>query len=104
IINDTLLLDTTIVRYADTAFESAALYSLGMEQNLKINAGYISRPGLPLDPARDTMLYIFKLDTTAGEADTLHFVYNAFNHFISNNCGFTNFFQLMSVSATGQLI
>lgn len=103
-LNDTLLLDTTIIRYADTAFEAPAFHTIGMEQNIQINASYATRIGAPLDPGRDTMFYVLKLDTAEAAADTLQFVYSAFNHFISNNCGFTNFFQLQSVTATGQLV
>lgn len=104
ILNDTLLLDTTIIRYADTAFEAPVFYTIDMERNLQIIPSFATRVGVPLDPRSDTIRYIFKLDSTADETDTLRFAYSASNHFISNNCGFTNFFQLRSVEASGQLV
>lgn len=98
LINDTTLLDTTIISYRDTGLKAPAMFSLDMPQNIIVNgsknATYL---GIPLEPGLPSMRYVLQFDTAVAAFDTITYYYQTKNHFISNACGYTNNFHIDSI-------
>lgn len=58
----------------------------------------------PFNPEKDSIRYRFTADTTTKEYDTLTFFYTSSPHFISNNCGYTYYYNLDSVKSTNHVL
>lgn len=102
---DSVLVDTTVVRYKDTLFKSPVLISIGMANNIRvIGSQYNNFIGAPLNPDTHSLRYALVYDTTKSMSDTITYFYNSSVHFISNACGFTNFYHIDSVRTTKHLI
>lgn len=102
---DSVLVDTTIIRYKDTFFNSPIMISIDMPQNVisfgSPNSNFL---GIPLNPDSNRISYALQYDTTKNEFDTLTYFYHSSVHFISNACGFTHYYQLDSLQTTHHLI
>lgn len=102
---DSVYVDTTFVQYKDTFFKSPTLISIGMPQNIIIfGSQYNNYIGAPLNPGSGHIRYALIYDTTQVVSDTLTYFYHSSVHFISNACGFTNFYHIDSVQATKHLL
>lgn len=56
---------------------------------------------LPLNPNADSARYVVQPDSALSTFDTITFYYNRKLQFLSNACGYTYFFSLKNVKATG---
>lgn len=94
------VLDST---FRDTILRAAEIQVIGEDSTLRIvsNGNYT---GVPFNPAKDTIRYRFRVDTAATLFDTLVFYYDPVVHFVSNNCGYTYYFNLRNVKVTGHAI
>ncbi|HTN39441.1 MAG TPA: DUF6452 family protein [Arachidicoccus sp.] len=102
--NDTLI-DTLIVSYRDTSLATPLLKSLDQPKTfLSYGNITISYLGVPLNPGTDSIRYALQYDTTIADYDTITYYYQTTTHFISNNCGFTNYFFIDSIHVTGNFI
>lgn len=101
LINDTTLLDTTIVSYRDTAMPAPTMYSLYMSKNLQVIGDKNSSVlGIPLEGTQQTMTYVLQYDTAVAFYDTITYYYQTKLYFISNDCGYTHNYILDSISTT----
>ena len=96
-INDTLTIDTATPAPLLVAVTSSA----------KQGYLYTSRSSftLSLSPVADTALWLFQPDTVANTLiDTIVFRYERQLQFISNACGYVNYYELLSVGNTTHTI
>lgn len=102
--NDTLI-DTVIISYPDTTLEAPLMRSLDQPKTF-LSYGNITIPylGVPLNPETDSIRYALQYDTAIAVYDTITYYYQTTTHFISNNCGFTNYFLIDSIHVTGNFI
>lgn len=102
---DSVYVDTTFVQYKDTFFKSPVLISIGMPQNIMIfGSQYNNFIGAPFNPDYGHIKYALIYDTTQAASDTISYFYHSSVHFISNACGFTNFYHIDSVQATKHIL
>ncbi|SRR5690554_671431 len=100
-VRDDILVDTTIITYRDTGLLQPIIYSIDLDPNVIIYGEEgVTMMGVPLDPRREQLSFVLQADTLEDIRDTLTYFYQSSNHFISNACGFTNYFLLDSVRST----
>jgi hypothetical protein len=94
--------DSTIIQYSDSFMRSPLMLSLDTDSIY----GVIGTPngtstlGIALNPNTDSMRYLVQFDTALAHFDTITFFYKPSIHFISNNCGYTHYFNIDSVHVT----
>ena len=103
---DTSLRDTTYIIEDDTFLEAPRftaldLNSQGIYQVTGVSTAVI---GVALDAAKDSMRYTIQTDTLSGDIDTITFYYRPSLFFVSNNCGYTNYFDLDSIRVTKNVL
>ncbi len=99
--------DTFVLQYNTTRLLNPGMYTLDVDSIYSIIGGPNGEDHLsvPLNPRADSMRYRFLSDTTVkSNADTFTFYYTSSVHFISNDCGYTNFYKLDSVRSTRHLV
>lgn len=98
---DTSLRDTTYITAKDTILLAPRLTALDQTSVFyQVTGSAVSVLGVALDPAKDSMRYRIQTDTLAAASDTITFYYKPSLFFISNNCGYTNYFTLDSIRIT----
>lgn len=98
---DTSLRDTTYITAKDTILEAPRLTALDLSTVFyQVTGAGVSVLGVALDPARDSMRFKIQADTLIAASDTITFYYKPSLFFISNNCGYTNYFTLDSIHIT----
>lgn len=89
----------------DTALPAAMLVPLDADTNLVLLGGNSSKLSLFLSPLQDSCRYLLVPDSaTPGFYDTLFFYYTRQQHFLSNACGYTYFYELSGVRSTNFLL
>jgi len=105
IYQDTIHIDTSVVSFKDTGLAAPAMFSLDMPQNIISYGGRNSTMiGIPFEPNIPSMRYVIQFDTTTAVYDTITYYYKTSNHFISNACGFTNYFHIDSIHITKNIL
>lgn len=101
---DTSIRDTTYIVAEDSFLLSPRFTALDIEplfyQVTGASTNATNIMGVALDPARDSMRFSIKTDTASNLVDTVTFFYTTSLFFISNNCGYTNYFNLDSLRIT----
>lgn len=98
--------DTYYISFRDSPLINPGMYTLDVTPAYRI-VGDESESVLPtpLNPGKDSMRYRILFDTAvSANADTLTFFYTSSVHFISNNCGYTNYFNIDSVHITKNVL
>jgi hypothetical protein len=98
--------DTYYISFRDSQLINPGMYTLDVTPAYRI-VGDERESVLPtpLNPNKDSMRYLILFDTAvSGSADTLTFFYTSSVHFISNNCGYTNYFYIDSVHVTKHVL
>lgn len=99
IVTDSTVRDTTIVTYYDTFMAAPYFQSLDFDSTVGIlgDRGTNLIP-LPLNPDVDSIRYLVVPDTADfSSIDTLVIYYTPKVYFISNNCGYTYYYNIDSV-------
>lgn len=99
--------DTFQLQYTPRRLLSPGMYALDVDSLYSVigSANGEDRLSVPLNPRSDSMRYRFMADTSRkAAADTLTFYYTSSVHFISNDCGYTNYYQLDSVHTTKNVV
>lgn len=95
---DSVLVDTTLFMYRDTLLPYLqAIYDDGSNKFNVISGEGTNSLTLLLNPNASSTRYAVTYDTTSGIVDTLIVNYNTVPVFISNDCGFTNFYNIEDV-------
>jgi hypothetical protein len=82
--------------------DSITLFGIGKESSrLYSKSLNLSAISLPLDPSTGNCGFVIKINDIT---DTLKFVYNAFPHLISKECGFTFYYSLDTTLVYGSAI
>ena len=101
---DTSIRDTTYIVAEDTFLIAPRFTAIDMGtiiyQVTGSNTNATNILGVALDPARDSMRFQIQTDTLSTLIDTITFFYQTSLFFISNNCGYTNYFDLDSMRIT----
>lgn len=93
----------TVLR--DTALPAAMLVPLDADTNVVLLGGHTSKLSLFLSPLQDSCRYLLVPDTAFPLFhDTLFFYYSRTQHFLSNACGYTYFYELSGVQSTYYLL
>lgn len=97
-------IDTTYIKkartnYKDTFLPTATITVLGEDKNFLIGSTGTSIGPL-LNPDKDSIRYSLRIDTITALYDTITFFYESSVHFISNNCGYTYYFNLQNVKSS----
>lgn len=102
ILTDTSAIDTTIISYRDTLLATPTMATFSYDSNFIITGlNNISTMPFSLDPDLETIQYIVTPDANEPDStDTLTVNYQSELHFISNDCGFTYYYDLVSASIT----
>lgn len=98
--------DTYYISFRDTPLINPGMYTLDVTPAYRI-VGDESESVLPtpLNPNKGSMRYRILFDTAVStSSDTLTFFYTSSVHFISNNCGYTNYFNIDSVHVTKHVL
>lgn len=113
-VRDTVKLDTIpgttdsfILQYNSKLLISPGMFTLDVDSFLGIigSANGSSQLSVPLNPNADSMRYRLVFDTSqVAQADTVTFYYTSSVHFISNSCGYTNYYNLDSVRSTKNVV
>jgi hypothetical protein len=107
---DTLKVDTfttkidTVPWLRDSFMKTPEMYVLDEDSLSGIVIYGAASLYVPLDPARDSIRYLFRTDTTATLIDTLTFYYTPVVHFINNSCGYTYYYNLQKVITTHNML
>ncbi len=104
IVTDTSTRDTTIYLRRDTGLIAPVFYSIDEIPALRI-AGTrgANVMAFPLNPDKDSIKYLIKADSTLDIADTLTIYYSAILKFVSNDCGFTNYYNIVNYKCTNNI-
>lgn len=94
-LRDTVIVDTTIISYRDTAILQLSALTLDVDSPIQIYAvPRSSRIGLLLNPNTDSIRYRLAYDTTSTNYDTIVLYYKPKLQFINNSCGYTYYYTL----------
>ena len=96
-------IDTYKLVYNNKLLISPGMFTLDVDSFIGIigSADGANQLSVPLNPNADSMRYRLVLDTSqVAQADTVTFYYTSSVHFISNSCGYTNYYNLDSVHST----
>lgn len=102
-----LEVDTYRLTYDPRLLLSPGMFTLDVDSAYKIigsadGTAYLS---VPLNPNANRIRYRLLYDTAqAALADTITFYYTTSVHFISNSCGYTNYYNLDSVRSTSNVL
>lgn len=98
---DSIRIDSTFVIYRDTPMIAPLMHSLNTDIKLSIigSAGS-SRLPFTFNPASGNIQYVIQFDTNQAFYDTMHLYYTSRVEFISNDCGFTNYYHIDSLYVT----
>lgn len=88
----------------DTALPSAVFRAVTANDTPGFVFGRQATFAIQLSQVADSSLWFIKTDTSSTVYDTVVFRYSRNQHFISNACGFTYFFNLNTVNTTHQFI
>lgn len=103
--NDSFGRPDTTIRIADTGMFYPTLTSLDMDSNLIfIGDRDVSRLSLFLNPDTTSIRYILKTNRDSAIVDTVIIDYEPYNHFISNSCGYTFYYNIKKVTSTHHLV
>lgn len=94
--------DTAAAVFADTLLVNANLYSPDIDsaQYWYWGVKKINQFQLILSPLKDSLRWVLQPDSAIGIKDTFSFIYTSRLHFLSNACGFTHQYTLLSVATT----
>ena len=96
--------DTTI-RIADTGMFYPTLTSLDMDSVVTfVGEREQSRMSLFLNPDTNSIRYVVRTNRDSATVDTVTIDYEPYNHFISNSCGYTFYYNIKSVRSTRHLM
>jgi hypothetical protein len=98
----TIKVDTVEVNF-DTALTKPEFIYIPSSSSDSLFA--VINPGLsflstPLNPATDSIQFLFRVDTASTVFDTITYFYEPITHFINNACGYTYFYNLKNVKFT----
>lgn len=98
--------DSSKLIIADTPLYYPSFTSVGTPQDIKIMADanraiYMS---VPLNPDADSIKYLFQPASDSASKDSIIIFYTHKYHFISNNCGYTYYYNIDSVKYTKNII
>lgn len=99
-----VLLKKISVQYNDSVMGSAEMKTLDEDTVVRSVGFNVRALGVPFDQSRDSIRYTFRTDTASTVYDTITFYYSPTLHFISNNCGYTYFFNIEDVKHTTNMI
>lgn len=96
--------DTTI-RIADTGLYYPTLISLEQDTNI-VFMGERAADRLPcfLNPATPSISYVFQPNRDNAQKDTITISYEPYEHFISNACGYTYYYNIKDVQYTRNIL
>lgn len=95
---DSVLVDTTLFMYRDTLLPYLQAHFDDGRNAFTVIAGEGTNAlTLLLNPNTTSTRYMVSYDTTSGIVDTVTITYNTVPVFISNDCGFTNFYNIENV-------
>ncbi len=98
---DSLSRPDTTIRIADTGMFYPTLTSLDMDSNIIFQGDRdVSRLLLFLNPDTTSIRYILKTNRDSAVVDTITIDYEPYNHFISNSCGYTYYYNIKNVHST----
>lgn len=105
IITDTSIIDTTFVYFRDTQMVAPSFYTQFGDSILQVNGvrGTVNMT-LPLNPDTNSIQYAFTPDRDQLIFDTLTINYTSELHFLSNNCGFTYYYNIDNVQVTTNFV
>lgn len=95
--------DTFTLNYTPRSLISPGMFTIGTDSSYAVIGSIqgASTLSVPLNPNADSIRYRILYDTAnKAQADTFTFYYTASVHFISNSCGYTNYYNVDSVHYT----
>lgn len=95
---DSILVDTTFIIYRDSLMPYVQAFYDDGTIAFSISSGEASNSiGLTLNPNDTQTKYFLSYDSTSTALDTLQIFYKNHPVFISNDCGFTNFYTINDI-------
>ncbi|MFO8236551.1 MAG: DUF6452 family protein [Bacteroidales bacterium] len=94
------IIDTNDVQQS-VSLSLLSVYALENDSIFADSLGNVSQITIPLDPSRESCIYVLDADSLQ---DTLTFLYDSDVEFVSQDCGFKSTFELNSVNHTYHFI
>lgn len=102
---DSVIIDTTIVTVRDSPMAALKLRTLDVATGFEFFAEPLTNSvQFMLNPDSDRTRFALYYDSTSTVVDTLTFFHRSNPVFISNDCGFTHFFEVDSIQYTSDII
>jgi hypothetical protein len=94
----------TIQKVADSIMPAPEMLVLDEDSAYSVSGKEVVKLPCPFNPAKDSIRYRFRADTSDTQYDTLTFFYTSTPHFINNNCGYTYYYNLDRVKSTNHVL
>jgi hypothetical protein len=103
-IDSSITITDTIQKITDSIMPAPEMLVLDEDTAYSVFGKEIAILPCPFNPAKESIRYRFRADTSDTQYDTLTFFYTPSPHFVSNNCGYTYYYNLDSVKSTNHVI
>lgn len=89
---------------ADSTLPALTFYAVEKPDSVLIYRQAANRIFVPLNPHTTSTRFFIQPDSTLSGGDTLELIYKVDLQFVSSGCGFTNYYQLDTATATNHYI